>query len=262
MGSKSVRTACSAGCSCWPSFQGSRSASSQSGGFLIYDLSGEASGRASSVSAGITEPAAVWFNRRRSPSPLAAALRLEGSSSGAVALFSVGRQAARPAAERGISFSPPFLPAPRSAIGWRWDGRLHGVRYRDPLARRWRGREAAIAASLVTLALNPTVSSSCIAALPGRVSTHSRRGLTSRTVSRAVGGDVRWQAAPGATARTPLCLPRGTERLHLALTYRSRVKMSFATVRRPTSPGQPDSFPCSSINPAGRHHGSRHHTVG
>ena len=31
-------------------------------GFLIYDLSGEAIGRGSAVSAGVTEPAAVWFN--------------------------------------------------------------------------------------------------------------------------------------------------------------------------------------------------------
>src|SRR5881394_2456090 len=34
----------------------------RAGGFLIYDLSGEAIGRASAVSAATNEPAAIWFN--------------------------------------------------------------------------------------------------------------------------------------------------------------------------------------------------------
>ena len=36
-------------------------------GFLIYDLSGEAIGRASAVSAESSEPAAVWFNPAQLP---------------------------------------------------------------------------------------------------------------------------------------------------------------------------------------------------
>ena len=108
----------------------------RAGGFLIYDLSGEAIGRASAVAASTDEPAAIWFN------PAALSFMGPGASAGGVyvtvevALFAGRRR--RVDGQRARQLLPADgvrEHAGQQPRGGR-PGRLHRVRHRRALARR------------------------------------------------------------------------------------------------------------------------------
>jgi long-chain fatty acid transport protein len=200
-------------------------------GFLIYDLSGEALGRASAVSASVADATAVWFNPAR-------LVFLGGSSVSVGGVFVTARSQLRPAdgspptdSQRSNNLLPTFYAhaalGDRVAIGM---GGYTAFGIGIDWPPNWVGRENAIGASLETFALNPTLS----------VKLHPRVGLAAgfdavraavdfRTgLPTLVGGDVRlgggtwgygWNAALQVNA-----IP---ERLHVALTYRSRIRLDF-----------------------------------
>ncbi|HEX2656864.1 MAG TPA: outer membrane protein transport protein, partial [Polyangia bacterium] len=127
-------------------------------GFLIYDLSGQAIGRGSAVAGDPNEPAAVWFN----PAGLATMPGI-GASAGTVFItarsrFSPADGSADTSSERGNFFLPNvFAHAAlndRVAVGM-GVYTAFGIGIRWP--NDWLGREGAIAASLKTVAFNPTV---------------------------------------------------------------------------------------------------------
>jgi long-chain fatty acid transport protein len=204
---------------------------SHAAGFLIYDLSGDALGRASAVSAGITEPAAVWFN------PAALAFT-SGSSASAGGVFVTARSRFSPSGggaetstERGNFFLPTVFAsaavADRVAVGMGvYTAFGIGIRWPDG----WIGREAAIAASLETLALNPTVAVKLHTRLSLAVGFDAVRGVVdfNNGLPAIVGGDVRLAGGTwGYGANAAVLYRVEPERLHLALTYRSRIKLSF-----------------------------------
>ena len=127
-------------------------------GFLIYDISGQALGRASAVSADVDEPAAVWFN----PANL---VYLGGVSASAGGVFLTSKSSFSPAgggaetsSERGNFFLPAMfasgLLTDRVAVGMGAYSTFGiGITWPDD----WVGRESAIHASLETLNFNPTV---------------------------------------------------------------------------------------------------------
>ena len=89
-------------------------------GFLIYDISGQAIGRASAVSADVDEPAAVWFN----PANL---VYMGGVSASAGGVFVTSKSSFSPAgggaetsSERGNFFLPAVFANGRITIASRW----------------------------------------------------------------------------------------------------------------------------------------------
>jgi len=213
-------------------------------GFLIYDLSGEAIGRASAVTAETSEPAAVWFNPAQLPYQ-------EGASVSAGGVLVTARSKFTPAdpavattdSKRGVFFLPTVFAAAkvndRIALGMGvYTAFGIGIRWPDD----WPGREAAISASVETLAFNPTFAIklhpqfSIAAGFDAvRATVDFRNGLPS-----IVGGDVRLVGGTwgfgGNVAALYRIIP---ERLHAALTYRSRVKLDFDG-NADFSPANPD----------------------
>ena len=183
-------------------------------GFLIYDISGEAIGRGSAVTADDEEPAAVWFN----PANLAFLKGVSGSAGG---VFLTDRVAV------GVGAFSTF------GIGITWPD-------------DWVGREAAINASLKTLTLNPTVAVLVhrqIAVAAGfdavRSTVDFRNGLPA-----IIGGDVRLAAGTwGYGFNVGALYKIYPGRLHVALTYRSRVKLDFNDGRANFNPANPDFKP-------------------
>jgi long-chain fatty acid transport protein len=215
-------------------------------GFLIYDLSGAAIGRASAVSASVSEPAAVWFNP-------AALSFMGGASASAGGVLVTARSSFSPAgggaetsSDRGNYFLPTLFAnaalSDRIAVGMGvYTAFGIGIRWPDG----WVGRESAIAASLETLAFNPTVAVKLHRRLSLAVGFDAIRGVVDFTngLPELVGGDVRLAGGTwgygfnlGGLYRV---LP---ERLHLALTYRSRVRLAFDG-RADFDPTNPDFGP-------------------
>jgi long-chain fatty acid transport protein len=212
-------------------------------GFLIYDVSGEAIGRASAVSASVSDSTAVWFNP-------AALVFQEGTSGAAGGVFLTARSSFSPAAggadtnsERGNFFLPAAFASARvhrqvavamgvySAFGI-------GIRWPND----WMGREGAIAASLQTLAFNPTVAIELHPQVSIAVGFDAVRGVVDFTngLPSIVGGDVRLAGGGWGYGFNVGVLYRPIpERLQFALTYRSRVKLDF-TGNADFSPGSPD----------------------
>jgi len=214
-------------------------------GFLIYDLSGEAIGRASAVSASTDEPAAVWFN------PAALPYLRPGASVGGVyvtvkSTFSPSDGSPPTDSKRGNFVLPTvFANAPitdRVAVGFgAYTAFGIGVHWPDD----WAGREAAIAASLQTLSLNPTVAvkleervSLAVGFDAVRAAVDFRNGLPA-----VAGGDVRLGGGTwGYGFNAGLLYRPLPNRLHAALTYRSRVKLDFSG-HADFSPTNPDFVP-------------------
>ena len=212
-------------------------------GFLIYDLSGEAIGRASAVSAETREPAANWFN----PAALA---YLEGSNvaAGAVIVsarsyFTAKDSGEQTSSERG-NFVLPTIYA-QTKLGQRvalglgiYSAFGIGIEWPDD----WHGRESAISASLQTLSFNPNVAVkvdehwSFAAGFDAiRSTVDFENGLPS-----IVGGKVRLAGGAWGYGFNVAALYRALpDRLHFALTYRSRVKLSYDG-RADFQPGNPD----------------------
>lgn len=212
-------------------------------GFLIYDLSGEAIGRASAVSADPSEPAAVWFN----PAGLAYSKGV-GLSAGGVFItarssFEARGSGAETSSKRGNFVLPAFFATgklgERVAVGLGVYSAF-GIGVSWPNA--WLGRENAISASLETLSFNPTVAvklSDQLSLAAGfdavRSTVDFENGLPS-----IVGGDVRLVGGAWGFGFNAGALYRVIpERLQLALTYRSRVKLDYDG-RADFSPGDPD----------------------
>jgi long-chain fatty acid transport protein len=200
-------------------------------GFLIYDLSGEAIGRASAVSASTSEPAAVWFN----PAALAFMGGVHGSAGGVLvsarSSFTPAGGGPETSSERG-NFVLPTLFA-NAALNDRFALGLgvytaFGIGITWP--SDWLGREATIAASLKTLAFNPTVAVKVTPRLALAAGFDAVRAAVDFTngLPAIVGGQVRLVGgAWGYGANAGVLFRLAPERLHLALTYRSRIKLSF-----------------------------------
>ncbi|HEX5098170.1 MAG TPA: outer membrane protein transport protein [Polyangiaceae bacterium] len=203
----------------------------RAGGFLVYDLSGEAIGRASAVSAETREPSANWFN----PAALA---YLEGTNvaAGSVLItarsyFTAADSGTQTSSERG-TFVLPTLYAQtklgeRIALGLGiYSAFGIGIEWPDA----WHGRESAISASLQTVSFNPNVAVSAdehwsfAAGFDAiRSTVDFQNGLPS-----IVGGKVRLVGDAWGYGFNVAALYRPLpERLHFALTYRSRVKLSY-----------------------------------
>jgi long-chain fatty acid transport protein len=201
------------------------------GGFLIYDLSGQAIGRGSAVAADPNEPAAVWFN----PAGLATMPGI-GASVGTVFItarsrFSPSDGSADISSERGNFFLPNvFAHAAlndRVAVGM-GVYTAFGIGIRWP--NDWLGRESAIAASLQTVAFNPTVAFKLHPVLSVAAGFDAIRGAVDFTngLPAIVGGDVRLGGGTWAFGFNLAVLYRAVpDRLQFGLTFRSRAKLAF-----------------------------------
>jgi long-chain fatty acid transport protein len=206
--------------------------SAHASGFLIYDLSGEAIGRGSAVSAGVSEPSAVWFNP--------AALAFMGGTSASVGAvlvsarsrFSPSDGSAETRSERGNFVLPTVFAhsaiTERVAVGMGvFTAFGIGIEWPDA----WVGREAAIGASLQTVDLNPTVAVRLHPTLSVAAGFNAVRGVVdfNTGLPMLVGGNVRLVGGTWGYGFNVAALYRPLpERLHLALTYRSRVSLDFS----------------------------------
>ena len=213
------------------------------GGFLIYDLSGQAIGRGSAVVADPNEPAAVWFN----PAGLATLPGI-GASAGTVFItarsrFSPADGGADTSSERGNFFLPNVFAhaalSDRLAVGM-GVYTAFGIGIRWP--NDWLGRESAIAASLQTVAFNPTVAFKLHPLLSVAAGFDAIRGTVDFTngLPAIVGGDVRLGGGAWAYGFNLALLYRPVpDRLQVGVTYRRRAKFSFDG-RADFSPANPD----------------------
>ena len=216
-------------------------------GFLIYDISGEAVGRASAVSADVDEPAAVWFN----PANLAFMGGVHASAGGVLvtskATFSPAGPGPDVDSERGTFFLPALfanaLVSDRVAVGMGVYSTFGiGLRWPDD----WEGRESAIHASLLTLALNPTVAVRVHRQISVAAGFDAIRGVVDFTngLPAIIGGDVRLAGGTwGYGFNVGALYKISPGRLHVALTYRSRVALHFDDGRAHFSPANPDFAP-------------------
>jgi long-chain fatty acid transport protein len=216
-------------------------------GFLIYDISGQAIARASAVTADDEEPAAVWFN----PANLAFMGGVSGSAGGVYLTTKSSFSPSAPGPDTDTSRGNFFLPAffangritDRVAVGMGAYSTFGiGITWPDD----WEGRESAINAQLKTLTLNPAVAVLVhrqISVAAGfdaiRSTVDFRNGLPA-----IIGGDVRLAAGTwgyGFNVGSLYKIYPG--RLHVALTYRSRVKLDFDNGRANFNPANPDFKP-------------------
>ncbi|HEY3494844.1 MAG TPA: outer membrane protein transport protein [Polyangiaceae bacterium] len=218
-------------------------APSRANGFLIYDLSGEALGRASAVSADATEPAANWFN----PASLAYLEGIQASIGGtfvtARTSFEQAGTGDQTSSERGNFVLPALFASAKvsdelalgvgvySAFGigltWPYD---------------WLGRENAISASLVALSFNPNVALKLSDQWSVAVGFDALRSTVDfqNGLPPLVGGDVRLVGGTWGFGFNAGVLYRAIpEELQFALTYRSRVKLGFEG-QADFSPENPD----------------------
>jgi long-chain fatty acid transport protein len=217
------------------------------GGFLIYDVSGQAIGRASAVTADDEEPAAVWFN----PANLAF---MKGVSASAGGVFLTTKTSFSPAgggpdtdSARGNFLLPEFFAngriAERVAVGMGVFSTFGiGITWPDD----WEGRESAIKASLETLTLNPTVAVLVHRQVSVAAGFDAVRSVVDFTngLPAIIGGDVRLAAGTwGYGFNVGALYKIYPGRLQVALTYRSRVKLDFDDGRASFSPANPDFKP-------------------
>jgi long-chain fatty acid transport protein len=200
-------------------------------GYLVYDASAEALGKASAVTASVNEPAAVWFN----PGALGFMSGVGGSLGGTVAMATNTFEPRDGSPEIHSTTGRFFLPAiyAEGAI----DDRFHvgmaaltafGLGISWPVD--WVGRESAIEAKIETFTLNPTVAYKINEAISIGAGFQAVRASVDFTngLPALIGGTVRvgggtwgYGGNVGLLARV---LP---EVLHLGVTYRSRVKLTF-----------------------------------
>lgn len=210
-------------------------------GYLVYDISGEALGKASAVTASTREPAAIWFN------PGALGFMPDGVSA------SVGGTLAT----AGITFEPAdgsarthnvrdFFVLPAVFVEGAVNDRLHlglaamtafGLGIEWPAD--WVGRESAIAASIETFLINPTAGYRINDRWSVGAGFQAVRGAVDFTngLPAIVGGTVRVGGGTwGFGGNAGVLFKALPEVLHLGLTYRSRVVMDF-TGRADFDPG-------------------------
>jgi long-chain fatty acid transport protein len=200
-------------------------------GFLIYDLSGEAIGRASAVSASVADASAVWFNPAQLAFVGGASATVGGVLVTARSSFASAADGTTTNSERGTFFLPTLFAqtaiTDRVAVGL-GAYTAFGIGIDWPLA--WAGRENAIGASLQTFALNPTVAIKLhplVSFAAGfdavRAAVDFRNGLPV-----LIGGDVRLAGGTwGYGFNAAVQVNAIPSILQMALTYRSRVSLDF-----------------------------------
>jgi long-chain fatty acid transport protein len=208
----------------------------QAAGFLIYDLSGEALGKASAVTASTREPAAVWFN------PAALAFEGHGVSLGAIGVNATAKFTPAAPEEGGsggesVKTTPGRFVLPtffahakvheRVAIGF---GAYPAFGLSITWPNVWEGRDDAIHAAITTLNLNPTVAVKITDQVSFAVGGSAVRGAVEfeNGIPQPVGGSARIGGGTwGFSANAALLYRPLPDVVHLALTYRSRTKLDF-----------------------------------
>ena len=203
----------------------------RAGGYIVYDLSADALGQASAVSASIQDPMATWFN----PAGLAFMPGWQVSLGGTYIRAS---NAFDPASGGStVTANPGNFTLPSLAVGGRiLDWFAVGLGVYTPYGlgtswpKDWVGREYAIDTSLQTIVINPTLafklyktvslglgadityaSVDLLSGLPAAMGGTGHIGATTWTGGANIG--LLWKAIPGM--------------FHVAATYRSRMKMPF-----------------------------------
>jgi long-chain fatty acid transport protein len=206
-------------------------APARASGFLVYDASGEALGKASAVTASVNEPAAVWFN----PGALGFMRGFGASAGGTIAIASNSFQPSDGGPEVHTRAGRFFLPAvfAEAAIG----EQVHvGVAALTAFGlgidwpADWVGREAAISARIETFHINPAVAIKLDDRISVGAGFQAVRGAVDFTnaLPALVGGTVRvGGGAWGFGGNAGLLVRAVPEVLHFGVTYRSRVKLSF-----------------------------------
>jgi long-chain fatty acid transport protein len=205
-------------------------APARAGGFLIYEMSAEAMGKASAVSASTQEPAAVWFN------PAALVQQGHGISLSGVGVLASSRFApadgtAEWETKPGRFLLPTVFATARAhervAVGF---GIYPSFGLSVTWPDDWVGREHTIKASIETVNFNPTVAVRLVPGLSLGAGLQLLRGAVELTnaLPEVVGGTATLGAGTwGVGANVGLLHQTLPERLHLALTYRSRAKLDF-----------------------------------
>lgn len=228
----------------------------QAGGFLIYEMSAEAMGKGSAVTAASREPAAVWFN------PAALTEQGHGFSLGGTLVLARSRFEGDPGgpdagSESKTKLGKFVLPTafgtvkvhervalafgvfPAFAIGIEWP-------------EDWVGREHAIKASIQTVNMNPTVAVRLLPELSLGVGFQAVRGAVEfiNGLPAAVGGQAQLGGGTwGFGGNVGLLYQPIPEKLGFGLTYRSRVKLDFDG-RVDFDPAEPD-FNASLVDQGG-----------
>lgn len=200
-------------------------------GFLIYDASAEALGQASAVTASTQEPAAVWFN----PGALGFMKGGGGSVGGNLVLarnrFEPKDGGPEVSARPGTFFLPAIFA--EGAVS----DRLHlgiaaltafGLGLEWP--QDWVGREAAIKVNIATFGINPAAGFRLTDRIGIGAGFQAVRATVDFTnaLPALVGGTVRVGAGTwGYGGNVALLVKAIPEKLHLGLTYRSRVLLRF-----------------------------------
>jgi long-chain fatty acid transport protein len=213
-------------------------------GFLIYDISGNALGRASAVTADNEEPAAVWFN----PANLAFMPGVSASAGGTFltnkSSFSPEGGGADTDSKRGYYFLPAVFAngriGDRVALGMGVYSAF-GIGIEWP--NDWVGRQAAIKASLQTLTFNPTAAVLVHPRVSVAAGFDAVRSVVDFTngLPALVGGDVRLAGGTWGFGFNVAALYKiYPGKLHAAVTYRSRVKLDYDDGRANFRPANPD----------------------
>jgi long-chain fatty acid transport protein len=215
-------------------------------GFLVPEISGQAIGRASAVTADVDEPAAVYFN----PANI---VYLGGVNASAGGTFITNKSTFTPAgggaetsSERGKFLLPALFATAqitdRVAVGV-GAYTTFGIGIRWP--NDWEGRQSAIHASLETVNFNPTVAVKVHRQVSVAAGFDAVRAVVDFTngLPTLVGGDVRLVGGTWGYGFNVAGLYKiYPGMLHVALTYRSRTTFDF-NGRANFRPANPDFAP-------------------
>jgi len=209
------------------------SPSARGAGFLVYDVSAEALGKGSAVTASTNEPAAVFFN----PAALA---HMEGYqlSLGTVWVNANAQfeDAATGATTKAIprkgGFWLPTIYGMARINKWVSVGlgvyTIFGLGIEWPYD--WTGREHAILADIETVTFSPTVSVRLHKKFSVGLGLNVVRGMVDMTngLPEAIGGHVQIGGATfGFGAHAALLYRPIPNKLHFGATYHSRVRLAF-----------------------------------
>jgi long-chain fatty acid transport protein len=201
-------------------------------GFLLEEQSAEGIGMASAVSASTLEPAAIWYD----PAALVFMDGVQASLSGTLYL---GQVEFTPVASGEATDSKPIRQiVPSGFASARLSDRIAvGLGVAVPFglgvkwASDWAGRDYGIASSLMVADINPVIAFKLLPALSiaagldvMRGTVDLRRGLPTSMLDSVQIAGAAWGVG-GNIAILYRVLP---ERVHVALTYRSRVKLDFS----------------------------------
>jgi long-chain fatty acid transport protein len=202
----------------------------QAGGFLIYEMSAEAMGKASAVSASTQEPAAVFFNPGAltnqghgvslSGVAVLASSRFEPAGGGDEVETTGGRFVlptvfASARAHERVAVALGVYPAFGLSVTWPED---------------WIGAEHTIKASIQTVNFNPTLAVTLVPGLSLGVGLQVVRSAVElkNALPAVVGGTGTLGGGTwGVGANAGLLYQVLPDRLNLAFAYRSRVNLSF-----------------------------------